>query len=208
MPGLSVKERNTMVMMPGIPKYLQDEVKQRVAKGEIIRWVEQPIPRFFTAASTKMFLLAFPLIALLVYDIVMHRTSVFLPDSGKFGPGIFTLLFDVPFIVIGIGLLLSPLWTRWVLKTVYIITDQRALVFFDGGWTITVRSYTPNQLKGMYCREKKDGTGDVVLGGRISLWSSNSGRQMVKIGFLRVRDVRKTEQMLRELTGQSVSTAP
>jgi hypothetical protein len=193
------EEGNNMDMMPEIPRDLQDAVERELAQGERIRWMEQPIPRFFTPASTVTFLMAIPFTAFAVFWIC-GASGFKLPDFSKGGFSFFPL-FGVPFILVGIGMLLSPLWAhRKGLKTVYVITDRRAITF-DGGWTTTVTSYTPDQLKSMSRKEKKDGTGDVVLGQRVST-SSNRGQQMVDVGFLRVRDVRKTEQMLRELMGQ------
>jgi hypothetical protein len=89
---------------------------------------------------------------------------------------------------------------------VYVITDRRAITF-DGGWTTTIRNYTPEQLKNMYRKEKKDGSGDVVLGQVVGMVTKGGQAQMMDVGFLRVRDVRKTEQMLRELMGQSAPAA-
>jgi hypothetical protein len=190
-----------MEMMPEIPKGLQEDVERQLEQGERIRWMEQPIPRFFTAASTPLFLFAIPWTAFAVFWIC-GASGFKRPDFSKGGFSFFPL-FGVPFILIGIAMLLSPLWARRKgLKTVYVITDRRAITF-DGGWTTTIRCYTPDQLKNMYRKEKKDGSGDVVLGQVTSNWSRGGQPQVMDVGFLRVRDVRKTEQMLRELMGQT-----
>jgi hypothetical protein len=163
--------------------------------------MEQPIPRFFTPQSTATFLAGIPFTAFAVFWIC-SASGFRRPDLGKGAPRAFPL-FGVPFVLAGIALLLSPLWARRkAFKSVCVITDRRAITF-DGGWTTTIRSYAPDQLKGMYRKEKKDGTGDVVLGQVLSNLSSGGRQQMMDVGFLRVRDVRKTEQMLRDLTGQS-----
>jgi hypothetical protein len=188
-----------MDMMPEIPKDLQDLVERQLEPAERVRWMEQPGPRFFTPTSTGIF----------VFGILWTAFSIFWIASawgiGRSNPkGESGALFGVPFLLIGVAMLLSPLWTRRkAFKTVYAITDRRAITF-DGGWTTTIRNYTPDQLKSMYRKEMKDGSGDVVLGQVASSRSSPSGQpQMMDVGFLRVRDVRKTEQMLRELIGQS-----
>jgi hypothetical protein len=50
------------------------------------------------------------------------------------GPGSFFPLFGIPFIVVGLGMLSSPLWRgRKALRTVYALTDQRAIIF-EGGF--------------------------------------------------------------------------
>jgi len=194
-----------MDMMPEIPKDLQDEVERQLEPGERIQWMEQPVPRFFTPASTGMFFFGIPFTAFAVFW--MCGASGFKrPDFSKGGFSFFPL-FGVPFLLIGIGMLLSPLWARRKgLKTVYAITDRRAITC-DGGWTTTIRFYTPDQLKNMYRKEKKDGTGDVVLIQVLSNVRIGGQQQMADVGFLRVRDARKTEQMLRNLIDQSVPAA-
>jgi len=190
-----------MDMTPEIPKDLQDDVERQLDQGERIRWMEQPIPRFFTAGSTGTFIFGIPWTAFAVFWIC-GASGFKRPDFSKGGFSLFPL-FGVPFVLIGIAMLLSPLWARRKgLKTVYVITDRRAITF-DGGWTTTIRSYTPEQLKDMYRKEKKDGSGDVVIGQAAGMVSRGGQAQMMDIGFLRVRDVRKTEQMLRELMGQT-----
>ncbi|MGD0999179.1 MAG: hypothetical protein ABSA67_00655 [Candidatus Brocadiia bacterium] len=194
-----------MDMMPEIPKDLQDDVERQLDQGERIRWMEQPVPRFFTAGSTSAFIFGIPWTAFAVFWIC-GASGFKRPDFSKGGSSFFPL-FGVPFVLIGIAMLLSPLWARRKgLKTVYVITDRRAITF-DGGWTTTIRNYTPEQLKNMYRKEKKDGSGDVVLGQVVGMVTKGGQAQMMDVGFLRVRDVRKTEQMLRELMGQSAPAA-
>jgi hypothetical protein len=191
-----------MDMMPEIPRDLQDEVERQLEPGERIVWMEQPIPRFFTPQSTATFLFGIPFTAFALFWIYTAASGFRRSDPSKAPSGAFPL-FGVPFILIGIALMLSPLWARRkAFKTVYVITDRRAITF-DGGWTTTIRSYAPDQLKGLYRKERKDGTGDVVLGQVLSNVSRGGQQQMMDVGFLRVRDVRKTEQMLRDLIGQS-----
>ena len=189
-----------MDMMPEIPQNLQDEVERQLEQGERIVWMEQPIPRFFTPQSTPQFVAAIPVMAFAVLWIGSALGWKPL-DFHKGGSDIFPLFGLIP-LVFGLGLLFAPLWARRkAFKTVYVITDRRAMTF-DGGWTTTIRSYAPDQLKNMYRKERKDGTGDVVLDRVFSNVRVGGQPQMTDVGFLRVRDVRKTEQMLRDLIGQ------
>jgi len=178
---------------PGIPKSLQAEVELQLVSREQIRWIEQPVPRFFTAKSTTDVFCG-----ILVTAWTVHEISALRPH----------LTFDLICLALcillgiwGIIMILSPLWTyRRARRTLYVITDRRAIVFEPDkpGWITTVTSYWPDRLKNMKRRERKDGTGDVVLGrvfGPVLWWR--------KVGFFRVRDVRKTEQVLRELMGLS-----
>jgi len=186
-----------MINTGTISRELEDKVKRELESGERILWMEQPIPRYFTAMSIGAFLFAIPWTAFSVFW--MCGASGFkMPDFSKGGFSLFPL-FGLPFLLIGIGMLSSPIWAyRKAFKTVYVITDRRAITF-DAGWTTTIRSYPPDKLQNIYRKEKRDGTGDVVLGQRV--WSGSEGNQQSQdLGFLNIRDPKTVEQMLRKLS--------
>lgn len=180
-----------------IPRELEDKVKRELEPTEKVYWMEQPIPRFFTPTSTKVFLFGIPWTAFLIWSFghsLLNLTNL-IRDFKDFG---FFILFGIPFLLIGFGLLASPLWAYWkALKTVYVITDHRAITF-DAGWKPMIRSYSPHHLQNVYRKENKDGTGDVILGQRI-VSGSEVGKQTEDIGFINIRNPKKVEQMLREL---------
>ncbi len=186
-----------------IPRELEDKVKREMESGERVLWMEQPIPRYFTAMSTGAFLFAIPWTAFAIFWIC-GASGFKLPDFSKGGFSFFPL-FGVPFVLIGIAMLSAPLWAhRKAFKTVYVITDRRAITF-DAGWTTTIRSYPPDRLQNIHRKEKRDGTGDVVLGQRV--WSgSERGQQAMDLGFLNIRDPKTVETMLRKLAEQASGT--
>jgi hypothetical protein len=118
-----------------IPKELRKKIDNELQLGEGIRWVEQPVPRFFTVSSIGIFLFGIYWTSFAL--VWMHGASRFDPGFASFG------LF---FVLIGFGMLSSPIW-EWqkVRKTVYLVTDKRA-ISIQGGWSTTIRSYLPNQL--------------------------------------------------------------
>ncbi|MBM2846885.1 MAG: hypothetical protein HW407_2197 [Bacteroidetes bacterium] len=182
-----------------IPRDLEERVKQELDTGERTLWMEQPIPRFFTPNSTGAFLFAIPWTAFAIFWIC-GAAGFKVPDFSEGGSSFFPL-FGVPFVLIGLGMLSGPLWMyRKSLKTVYVITDRRAITF-DAEWTTTIRSYPSDKLQNVYRKEKRDGSGDVILAQCV--WSSSeSGQQTQDPGFLSIRDPRKVEQMLRTLAEQ------
>jgi hypothetical protein len=198
-----------VVLLPEIPVGLQELVEQELDQGESIRWIEQPIPRFFTtprAAGVFLFAIAWTSSSLLLLCSVLDWS---LPVFGKMaregGPiSAVDVSFSLLFVLVGIAMLAWPLWAHWKgLRTVYVITDRRAITF-ERSLATRVTSYTPFDLRKMFRKEKKNGTGDLVFGHYFA-GLENDGPDgstvLVNYGFLRVRDVRKTEQMLRELTG-------
>jgi len=189
-----------MIQTGMIPRELEEKVKRELESGEHVVWMEQPIPRYFTAMSTSAFLFAIPWTAFAIFWIC-GASGFKLPDFSKGGFSFFPL-FGVPFVLIGLAMLSTPLWAyRKSFKTVYVITDRRAITF-DGGWTTTIRSYPPDRLQNIHRKEKRDGTGDVVLGQQI--WSgSEGGQQSMDLGFLNIRDPKTVETMVKKLASQA-----
>lgn len=173
-------------------------VESELEPGERIEWMDTPLPRFFTAKSTAKFLFAIPWTAFALFW--MYGASGFKLHAGI---SVFAL-FGVPFVLIGIAMLLSPIWAyRSSLKTVYVVTDRRAITF-DGGRTTTIRSYSPEKLAGVFRRERKDGSGDVILG--VNQWKDSNGHHQAEdLGFLRITNPREIEQSLKKLAEKAKS---
>jgi hypothetical protein len=181
-----------------MPRELRKKIDNELQPGEFIRWVEQPIPRFFTAASIGSILFGIPWTSFAIFW--MCGASGFqLPDLREgLQPQHLFPLFGLPFVLIGFGMLSSPIWVwQAARKTVYLVTDKRA-ISIQGGSSTTIRSYLPDQLKDIYRKERADGTGDVII--RIRLWKDSDGDQRSEeIGFFGVRNPREVENMLRQL---------
>ncbi len=93
-----------------IPRHFQEQVDRELEPGERVEWIEMPIPRFFTPASTAIFLFAIPWTAFAVFWIC-GAAGFKLPDFRQGGFELFPL-FGVPFVLIGLAMLLSVLLAR------------------------------------------------------------------------------------------------
>ncbi len=178
-----------------IPNKLRKKVDKELEAGEFIRWVEQPIPSLLTLESASVFLFGIPWTIFAV-----HWTwGAGIPDLSKGGrPELFGLMFGLPFILVGLWMLFSPIW-EWLkaFRTVYLITDKRAISIEDG-WITTIRSFTPEQLKDVYRKERRGGTGDVII--TTQIWKDREGDLKSKeIGFVRVRNPKEIERLLKQL---------
>lgn len=106
-------------------------------------------------------------------------------------------LFGMPFLLIGAALLSAPLFAWWwARRTVYVITNLRAITF-EGGRSSRIRSYRPETLTNIYRTERRDGSGDVVLA-RLT-GHDKFGGWHEELGFLRVHDVKDVEWRLKAL---------
>ncbi len=184
---------------PSIPRPLQDIVERELESDERVEWIEMPRRVFFTPVATAAFLFAIPWTAFALFWTA-GAAGFKVPDFNR-GVDLFPL-FGMPFILIGLGMLSAPLWAYLRAgKTVYVITNRRAITF-DGGWSkTTIRSYPPEDLKDTYRKEKQDGSGDVILARRA--WRDSEGdRHAEELGFLRIADVKGVERRLKHLAQQ------
>ena len=180
---------------PNISRNLNDAVERELRPGETVSFVETPQPRYFTSASTGAFLFAIPWTLFALFWIG-GAAGFKIPDF-KNGFDLFPL-FGVPFVLIGFAMLSSPIWAyRNAFKSVYVITDQRAITFV-GGFRTTIRSFTPDDLKAIYRTERSDGSGDVIIGSNMGRDSDGDPHTM-HYGFLGVADAKATEDRLRML---------
>jgi hypothetical protein len=186
-----------------IPAKLRRQIERELEPGEFIQWVEQPLPRFFTGQSATYFLMGIPFTAFAIFWMC-GAAGFKVPDLReriKF-EHLFAL-WGVPFILVGLWMLSSPLreWLK-AFRTVYLITDKRA-ISIESGWFTTIRNYTPAQLKDIYRKERQDGTGDVVITTRLR--RGNEGNSWIEeIGFMNIRNPREAERLLQQLAQTKV----
>lgn len=178
-----------------IPQPLRDKVDRELERDERIEWIGMPKRVFFTPVSTASFLFGIPWTAFALFWIA-GAAGFKIPQFNQ-GFDLFPL-FGIPFVLIGCGMLSAPIWAyRSAGKSVYVITDQRAITF-NGGWTTTIRSYPPEKLTDVYRKEKADGSGDVIITRRA--WrDSENGQQVEELGFLRVENAKEVERRLKSL---------
>lgn len=175
---------------------LQLKLEKELESGETVLWKETPIQRYFTPKATGAFLFAIPWTAFAVFW-VFGAAGFKLPDFDK-GFDFFPL-FGIPFILIGLGMFSAPIWAyRKAGKSLYVITNQRAITF-EGGRSTTIRSYTPENLKNVYRKERKNNIGDVIIS--IKQWKDSDGdKQSEELGFINIENPHKVEKLLQSIS--------
>jgi len=120
--------------------------------------------------------------------------------SGLFGMhGILSSLFFVPFILIGVGMLLSPLWCYVIARnTVYAVTDKRALII-QRKWPHRVETYGQSDMINVVRTERRDGSGDLTFAKKPGRDSEGHSR-MGDVKFVGIPEVRTVERLLRDLS--------
>lgn len=171
----------------------QELVKRELASGEQLQWVGKPVAKVFTRSSVAVSAFGAVWTCGVLFSVSIWN-SVGVWDDGM----VWESLFHVPFVLVGVGLMCYPLWAYWkARRTVYAVTDRRG-ISFEGGWSLTTRSYRSNSRWELTRREYGDGTGDLVIERRVVSDSEGSPRTE-ELGFFRIREVREVEKMLESL---------
>jgi hypothetical protein len=174
-------EISDLTTLEELPLRCQQWVQRELESREQVVWAAMPRPRFFTPGATGAFLFGIPWTAFAVFWTTMAAWGVGQAGGGQ-----------------------GPVWAyRKAAKTVYAITDRRAITF-EGGRSITIRSYRPDRLQDVYRREYRDGTGDILIDRRA--WRDSDGdKQFEEFGFLRVAQPKEVEALLKQLAAQAAN---
>lgn len=180
--------------------------EQEMLPGEELLWAEKPLPGRVALQSLPSALLAIPflLVALVIFRQFLGFGMGHLMPGGMMGGGsIFSIVIGV-FVLVGLWMVLSPLWSyRQGGNTVYAITDRRALIITGG----RVQSYGASDIEVIERRAREDGVGDVIFrydvipySSRNSVTGFNDTRTRRKpVGFFGVQDAYRVEALLLDV---------
>jgi hypothetical protein len=81
----------------------------------------------------------------------------------------------------------------------WVLTNRRAIIF-KAGWrgATTVRSFAPEGLTDIQRKQFADGTGNLVFTRDVRR-DSDGDRRSTEVGFVAIHDVKKVEEMVRNL---------
>ncbi len=124
--------------------------------GERLIWADRPAPGRLALTVWPASLFGLPFAGFAAFWIFGAMEA----SAGTKGAFSFFPLFGLPFLLVGLGIVLTPLWA-WMgaKKTVYAISSDR-LVIINGR---TVRSFEPDEIDDLERRENADGSGDVIF---------------------------------------------
>jgi hypothetical protein len=172
------------------------EAEKELGPGERLLWCSRPDPLRASLSTLGIFIFGIPWTAF-AFFWTYGAMGFNINNLSKMGPMAFFPLFGVPFILIGIGMLLSPLLTYMEnKKTVYMITDQRAAIIAQTSFgSRTVQSYRADDIGTTERAEKADGSGDLYF-----VMDSSDGSRVRRpsrsTAFFGIPDVRQAEDMM------------
>ena len=167
--------------MSDLSEKLRELVNTQLMGDETVQWVDQPIPVFWSEFM-RLFVPGIYVIQLVV---------VFLLFAAN---GHEVVFWDNLLGISGTCLLVpvSCMIGAWIgirercRRTVYALTNHRAIIVYGTVFAFYVASYYPANLWQLSCRQKANGTGSLYF---------NTTRRF----FLNIRNVAKVERMLQEL---------
>lgn len=200
-----------------LPAEWVQRVRSELDERERLVWAEQPRVGRFVRQSIPIVLFGIPFTAFALFWITSAWVMMFgfpWSDRPSQGPGLpFDLLpyFGIPFVLVGLGMLASPLW-YWAQasRTCYALTNRRAIVWQGGLFGgLTVRSYGAEALDKTTRTEYPDGTGDLVLEQIVEVGTDSEGHRTtrtIRHGFIAIGNVKEIEKLVRRTL--LVSTEP
>jgi hypothetical protein len=183
---------------------------EREFMGEKLIWSEKPDIRIAFLMSFGIWVFAVPWTAFalfwesmvagpLVLDWLGYEVGGMKP-AGNVGQGMMAVmaLFGLPFILIGFGMLLAPVWVlRKGARTLYVLTNKRVAIL-NGARTVSIVSIWPKEIISLSRKEGPDGRGTLTLHQGV-VRDSDGDRQENKTELGVIHDVRRVEQMVLEL---------
>src|ERR1700688_3128729 len=188
------------------PGDAQLRAQSELQSGESLSWTgtADPARAALSALPAAIFGIPFAGFALFWITQAYHATSAMSKSShNAFTSGFQVFpLFGVPFLLVGVGIILAPLWA--FLRggsTVYAVTNQRVMVI-TGTSTRSVTSFTPADILSVEHRERPDGSGDIVLVTNAMTRGNNNFVSPVKVALCGVPNVKQVAQQVLALHAQ------
>ncbi len=185
-----------------LPKRLRTSLERELSDDETIRWVEQPIPRFFTRSTVGICLsllvpiIFFSIVGFTTYQQAGTFSKSLFDFAGLISIFIFLIGIVIPLILIFLVPCLSWLDAR---QTVYVITNKRAFILMVFGSSTRVTSFVASELRVVSRREHQDQSGDVIV--YIHKSKDYDGDiQTQELGFKQIRNVKEFEKILGQLS--------
>ncbi len=185
MPALSDTDLRTL------DRFLDDD--------ETVQWAAQPQRRLAVGTAAEFG------VAVGWTGFAVFWTFIATLMGGAQGPaagGIFNYfgLFGIPFILVGLFLLAQPfLRARVAARTIYVVTDRRAVVAFPESGGMTVRTVPLGLFRTMQLTRRPDGSGTIRLDTDTPGKTNALGRYTPPFDFENVPDVDAAVDHIRAL---------
>jgi hypothetical protein len=187
------------------PGDAQLRAQSELQSGESLYWTGTADPRRAALSALPASIVGIPFAAFALFWITQafHATSGMSKSNNAFAKGFSVFpIFGVPFLLIGLGIVLAPLWA--FLKggnTVYAVTNQRVMIITGSG-NRSVKSLMPADIVSIDHRERPDGSGDIAITTNAVVRGSNNFTSQVKVALCGIPNVKEVVQQVMQLHTQ------
>lgn len=176
--------------------------QNELQSGESLLWTGVPDPARASRAALLPALFGIPFAGFALFWIAGAYRGAHIASRGNSVFGFFPL-FGLPFLLIGLAIVFSPLWAYLrALSTVYAVTNQRVLII-SGTRNRSVKSCTPADIGSIEHQERPDGSGDIIINTQ-ALLRRNNMVTPVKVFLYGVPNVRSVAAQVMALHKQPV----
>jgi hypothetical protein len=188
----------------------ETEAQRELEQGESLLWAGQPDPKQMGKQSAPIMIFGVFWTAFSVFWMWGATTPLRMPNSNNPNNAMLFMfpIFGLPFVLIGIGMLTSPLWAaKNARTTVYAVTNRRILVIRAAS-TRSVKSFQAADIGDLEYTEQGDGSGTLTFG-QHTYQTSKGGTGVRRDQFIGIPRVREVERLLRDTFqgGQGVGPA-
>jgi len=192
-------------MMPStpLPVEMEHRLRSELNRTEKLIWSGQPIAKCSIGGSLLHVVIGAFFTLFWVFWVIMTFSMTRHDHSSE--TSLFSYLFPlwgIPFVLFGLAGVSSPYWKwRKAQKTVYALTDERALILtptWRGG--VSVRSIPPEKLSPRKRTRNSDGSGSLLFSRvTVTLPACNpSGTYVVPVGFEHIAAVRELDELIEK----------
>ncbi|HEX5322572.1 MAG TPA: hypothetical protein VFW40_02220 [Capsulimonadaceae bacterium] len=182
----------------------ENVANRELQPGETLVWVGKPIPSrvAWSGGTIPIFLFGLLWTAFFVFWTGTAFSWAVSPSRTTAPPTALEIafpFFGIPFLLVGLAMLSMPFWAyRTAGQTVYAVTDKRLLIITRLR-TLNVQSISPEILIGIDCRERPDGSGDLIFTSNqvTAVTPASNRRNLPPEGFYGVPNVREVEGSVR-----------
>ena len=183
---------------------LRKAIEPRLRPEEKLIWVGHPDPIQFSREVTRACVFQLTVIALVIAISVWMISYLSGPEK--------TVIPALLFVggMVGYFLIAAPWrYPHRVLRTIYAITDQRALVYQGFGWSLLwlqalpelyniLWSFEPRQIRARRRIRRYEGRTDLIFGGERRYYMTGRGQipDWIQVGFLGLENADEVDQLL------------
>ena len=109
------------------------------------------------------------------------------------------------FIVIGLCILLSPVYALWKAGRVFYVVTERSALIFESTWSLKIQSFDASSFGGFERVSRGERDGDILF--QRTIERRGKGTRVTEVGFLGLRDYAEAERALRSMMERNEKVA-